>query len=638
MKRNLTCATLTLALGITTTALATVTGQWDFNSSNLVATVGTDLAYFGDTDTVTTFTNATIGGSNAIVMAFPATTPTQGYVMTHGIAPNGGGSYVNQYTLIMDVMFPTESDAKYRSLFQTSQNNGNDTDLCINPNNGIGISGSYQGTIAPNTWYRIACVFDMTLSSGQLKKYIDGTLVGSQNLAAVDGRWALDPTALLFADEDNETAAGFVNSIQIHDVPLSASDIFALAGPSAAGIPTTIPVLTDVTVTVTPASRENVAGMTGTHFSATAVGSGALTYQWYRDGKAVAGQTNTTLRFTNLQLTDAGNYTVVVGNGLKTVTSSPPVVLTVNNPGPALVTGQWDFANSNLNATLGHPMEYFNTAVQADVQFGTTTGFGISDIAGQPANVVQLNPSTIGSAGWAALVVPHGISPNGGGTNVNQYTLIMDVLYPNWTSGFYRGLLQTDISNTNDADAFLDRNNGLGISVIYNGELTLDQWHRIVLTFDLTKREMGKYIDGTNVLTTAVGSAPLGPNDVQYLSAGTNVVTDGGVDMRWSLGPKVLILADGDDGEVQPVFVSSVQMRNGRMTDAAIALLGAPTAAKIPGAIKASRAGSSIVIDWTGNVLERTSNLGGSWETVSGASHPYTVAVPTGTQFFRVRQ
>ena len=85
--------------------------------------------------------------------------------------------------------------------------------------------------------------------------------------------------------------------------------------------------------------------------------------------------------------------------------------------------------------------------------------------------------------------------------------------------------------------------------------------------------------------------------------------------MRWSLGPTALLLADGgNDGEVQPVYVSSVQVRSGRMTDAAIAALGTPTANKIPqvpAAIQARRSGTSVVIDWTGTVLESAAKCDG---------------------------
>ena len=637
MKRILTLLTVTLSLALGVSARAAVTGQWDFNSSNLVATVGTDLADFdvgGATLAETTFTTATIGGSTAIVMNFPSNSPSMGYVVAHGIAPNGGGGWVNQYTLIMDIMYPAASSGVYRGLFQTSTANANDADVFLNGSNGIGIGGAYDGNVSPDTWHRVALVFDLAAATDQLKKYIDGVLVGSQVLAtpALDGRWSLDPTAILFTDNDYETAAGSVNSIQIHDVALSDTDIFSIGKATAAGIPATIPPFTSLTVTVTPTNLTDVVGMTGNCFSAAALGSGTYTYQWYRNGALVAGQTNSKLRLTNLQPLDAGSYTVVVNNGLQSVTSSPPSVLTIDPSPAAFVTGQWDFNQGNLVATTGQPLQYFDATVQADTTFGTTTSLGISDIAGQPAMVMYLVPSI---PSWGGYVMPHGIAPNGGGTNVNQYTVIMDLLYPalGWSS-----LWQTDLSNVSDGDVFFNGSGGLGVSSSYQGTLTSGEWHRIVLAFDLTKRELGKYIDGTSVLTAAVGSSPLGSHDAQYLSTSTSPTAGGGVDLRWSLAASALLLGDEGGGDVSPVYVSSVQIRNGRMTDASIAAMGAPTANKIPGSIKAAKSGGSIVIDWTGNVLESGASPTGPWSVISGAGHPHTVTSPTGNQFFRVRQ
>ncbi|HEX5223344.1 MAG TPA: metallophosphoesterase family protein [Verrucomicrobiae bacterium] len=231
-----------LVLAVQTSLPAAVTGQWDFDSGNLSATVGAPLAYRGTTAATTAFTTATIGGQTANVMSFPATTSTQGYIMTHGIAPNGGGAYVNQYTLIMDVMFPTASSGQWRALFQTNPDNSNDSDLFVNPANSIGISGEYHGTVQPNTWHRLAFVVDLTAPSDKLRKYIDGVLVGTQDTGfTLDGRWSLLPTALLFADEDNETRGGFVNSIQIRSEAMLTADIAALGGPSADGIPLPAP-------------------------------------------------------------------------------------------------------------------------------------------------------------------------------------------------------------------------------------------------------------------------------------------------------------------------------------------------------------------------------------------------------------
>jgi hypothetical protein len=156
--------------------------------------------------------------------------------MTHGAGANGGGTKLNQYTLIMDVMFPAASDAKWRGLFQTEPSNANDGDLFVNKANGIGISGQYQGKVVADTWHRLAFAFN--LNDKSVSKYIDGVLVNKQTLGeGFDGRWALGSTALLFTDEDGETAAGLVNSVQIRNGTLSDAEIAALGGATAEGIP-----------------------------------------------------------------------------------------------------------------------------------------------------------------------------------------------------------------------------------------------------------------------------------------------------------------------------------------------------------------------------------------------------------------
>lgn len=109
--------------------------------------------------------------------------------------------------------------------------------------------------------------------------------------------------------------------------------------------------------------------------------------------------------------------------------------------------------------------------------------------------------------------------------------------------------------------------------------------------------------------------------------------------MRWSLGPTVLLLAD-EDGDLKPMYISSIQIRSGRMTDVEIAALGGATASKIPGglSLKATKSGNSIIIDWTGGALESAPTPTGPWSEVAGAAPQYVIAHPTGNQFFRVRQ
>jgi hypothetical protein len=83
-------------------------------------------------------------------------------------------------------------------------------------------------------------------------------------------------------------------------------------------------------VTAAPQSRTNNVGTTAT-FSVTATSCGPITYQWYQGTNALAGETNTSLVLNNVQLTNAGAYTVKLSNGAGTSTSSV-AVLTVNRP------------------------------------------------------------------------------------------------------------------------------------------------------------------------------------------------------------------------------------------------------------------------------------------------------------------
>ena len=81
-------------------------------------------------------------------------------------------------------------------------------------------------------------------------------------------------------------------------------------------------------------------------FSVTAAGTAPLSYQWNFGGTNIVGATNTILTLTNVQLSQAGNYTVLVTNAYGSVLSSN-AVLTVNSAA-ALRPG--DFRNGQLVA------------------------------------------------------------------------------------------------------------------------------------------------------------------------------------------------------------------------------------------------------------------------------------------------
>jgi len=239
-------------------------GQWDFDAGNLNATVGaTPLAYSdgpgGPTQNGTTFgSTATLGiplisGTNAFVMRFPAATGGMGFNLPTP-PPNGRGSYVDNYSLVLDVLYPAASDLKARPILETDEgfiSSTLGTDLAIGTNNGLGlVGGTFDGTINSNTWYRIGLV----VQQNNVSAYINGARVGSQNSQA--DRLVLEPSsvALLLAESlGTDAAVGYVNSIQLRDVALTASQMQALGGPSAEGIPQVIPAIPSFVVSWTPA-------------------------------------------------------------------------------------------------------------------------------------------------------------------------------------------------------------------------------------------------------------------------------------------------------------------------------------------------------------------------------------------------
>jgi autotransporter-associated beta strand protein/YVTN family beta-propeller protein len=228
----------------------TVTGQWDFDRGDLRATVGSDLEYLGDTATLTGFPALSISGQPTRVMAFGSNSIRQGFSMHHGAKANGGGHFVNQYTLLMDVMFPAGSSGKWRALFQTDPFNhdGNDAEFYVGnstslpDSNGLGADGQFNGSLAPDTWYRVAFAVDLAAQTGgQLSKYANGVKVAEQTLSGgVDGRYALGLSALLFTagiSGGGFTQPGFVSSIQFVNGWLPPEAIAALGGPSAGKLP-----------------------------------------------------------------------------------------------------------------------------------------------------------------------------------------------------------------------------------------------------------------------------------------------------------------------------------------------------------------------------------------------------------------
>ena len=102
-------------------------------------------------------------------------------------------------------------------------------------------------------------------------------------------------------------------------------------------------------ITAQPASQTLLVGAS-TSFSVTATGTAPLLYQWNLNGTNLPGATGTSLALTDVQLDQAGNYSVSVANGYGS-TNSVTAALTVNlaptcDPAPS-GTARWSCAESS---------------------------------------------------------------------------------------------------------------------------------------------------------------------------------------------------------------------------------------------------------------------------------------------------
>ena len=257
----------------TTRAITATIYEWNFANNNLAPALGNGVLAYADgatTSNLTVFgtTDGTtvphIGGKPAKYLRAPAFTGIgSGYAATFTDSPpNGGGAYINQYTMIFDVLLPTP--VNWFPFFNTNPGNpaGNDADFYVAPDGSIGIAAiGYSATslIAANTWYRIAFAADLAV--GTVTYYRNGSPVFAGN-ADLDGRHAIYSNAdsgadlRLFNEGDTSgvyTHVVYLSSFLFSDRTMSASEIAALGAPKARGILVPAPAI-HLTIDLQPAN------------------------------------------------------------------------------------------------------------------------------------------------------------------------------------------------------------------------------------------------------------------------------------------------------------------------------------------------------------------------------------------------
>ena len=131
-----------------------------------------------------------------------------------------------------------------------------------------------------------------------------------------------------------------------------------------------------------PQSQTNTVGATIT-FSVGAGGSGTLACQWQFNGTNIAGATANPLVLVNAQLTNNGNYSVIVTNLFGSVTSSNAVLVLTNAP-PAITT------QPQNQSVLAGQTATFSVAATGTPPLNYQWFFNGTNIAGATANPFTL--------------------------------------------------------------------------------------------------------------------------------------------------------------------------------------------------------------------------------------------------------
>jgi hypothetical protein len=184
---------------------------------------------------------------------------------------------------------------------------------------GVGVNSAPM--IATNVWYHVAGV----RGSNYIQLYVNGQMVG-QTAVTFPQDYGVEP--LFFGSSGvpswDGKLAGYLDEVALYNRALGSNEIAAIYAAGSAG---KCKAPAAPAIAGEPASQILTVGGTAT-FSVVAWGSTPLSYQWYKDGVKLAdnanifGATASTLTVQNLQLTDIGNYDVIVANSLGSITST----------------------------------------------------------------------------------------------------------------------------------------------------------------------------------------------------------------------------------------------------------------------------------------------------------------------------
>jgi alpha-tubulin suppressor-like RCC1 family protein len=319
-------------------------------------------------------------------------------------------------------------------------------------------------------------------------------------------QWQFDGTNLPGATSATLTVSN-IQPVQAGQYAVAVGNAFGVVTSSAAQVE-----VAPLAITVQPRNQSTFLGGTAS-FSVSAALEGPFTYQWRLNNTPISGATNSSLLLTNVQLTEAGLYSVVVQNVLGSAVSSNATLFVSQGEGWGYNSaGQASVPQGLTNVVKIAAGGYHSLAL---LQNGTVVAWGLNanGQANVPAGVSNVVAIAAGAYHSLALM-SNGAIRAWGLNNYGQTTVPASLTNGVATAaGFYHS-----VALRSDGTLIAWGNNGSGQTAVPVGlsnvvAVAAGGYHTIVLKRDSTVISWGLNDYGqTNV--------PVGLSNVVAISAG----------------------------------------------------------------------------------------------------------------------
>jgi len=164
----------------------------------------------------------------------------------------------------------------------------------------------------------------------------------------------------------------------------------------------------------------------------------------------------------------------------------------------AEITGYWNF-NGSLKATIGENLEW--AWEQGDATFGTTETFEIPGIQGNSANVLKI-PDSDEFSDFSGIEVWIGDGLDEDSWLHNEYSIIVDILYPETSSAEIRAIVSN--APVEQASIIINGEGKIG-GTSFHGEILANTWYRVGIVVSHASKKIMYYLDGQKVGHESIG-------------------------------------------------------------------------------------------------------------------------------------